>query len=288
MSFEIDEEVTIRLKKMANEMRRDCITMGNATGHLGAHFGSALSLIEIMSVLYGQVLRSPLFGSSQIYHPNRDRFILSKGHGVMAMYAALRQVGVLSSDELLSFKSNKTRLHAHPSINEQLGIDVSTGSLGLGFGVAVGIALALKKTKNIESSVYVILGDGECNEGAVWESAMTAAHFGLDNLVVIVDQNGLQYDGPTSEIMSMSNLAAQWQASGWITTEIDGHSIPTLQTELSRMSNLRANQPKVVIAKTVKGKGISFMENQPKWHHNRLSEKQFDLAMSELDEESIR
>jgi transketolase len=273
---------------MANEMRRDCIRMGNATGHLGAHFGSALSLIEIMSVLYGQVLRSPLFGSRQIYHPNRDRFILSKGHGVMAMYAALRQVGVLSSDELLSFKSNKTRLHAHPSINEQLGIDVSTGSLGLGFGVAVGIALALKKTSNIESSVYVILGDGECNEGAVWESAMTAAHFGLDNIVVIVDQNGLQYDGPTSEIMSMSNIAAQWQASGWITTEIDGHSIPALQTELSRMSNLRANQPKVVIAKTVKGKGISFMENQPKWHHNRLSEEQFDLAMSELDEGLIR
>lgn len=288
MSFINEEEVTLSLKRMANEMRRDCIKMGNATGHLGAHFGSALSLIEIMSVLYGQVLRSPLFGSSQIYHPNRDRFILSKGHGVMAMYAALHQVGVLSSEELLSFKSNKTRLHAHPSINEQLGIDVSTGSLGLGFGVAVGIALALKKAKNLEPSVYVILGDGECNEGAVWESVMTAAHFGLDNLIVIVDQNGLQYDGPTTEIMSMSNLGAQWQASGWMTTEIDGHDIPSLQNEFSRMSNLRENQPKVLIAKTVKGKGISFMENQPKWHHNRLTEEQFHLAMSELNGEVVR
>lgn len=277
------EHQEVRLMNMTLEMRRDCLTMGYATGNLGAHFGSALSLIEIMAVLYGEMLRSPLFGDHRVYSPNRDRLVLSKGHGVMAMYAALRQVGVLDEEELKSFKSNKTRLHAHPSINEQLGIDVSTGSLGLGFGVAVGLALGLKKSKNLDPNVYVILGDGECNEGAVWESAMSAAQFGLDNLIVIVDKNGLQYDGPTHEIMAMNNMSAQWSSLGWESQEIDGHSISELQSVLSLFSSSRNDQPKVVIANTTKGKGISFMENQPKWHHARLTESQLQAAIEELE-----
>lgn len=276
-------DADLSLAQMSRHMRIDCLTMGYATGKLGAHFGSALSLIEIMAVLYGEILRSPLLRTEGVYFPNRDRFVLSKGHGVMAMYAAMHQMGILTSDELPSFKSNNTRLHAHPSINEQLGIDVSTGSLGLGFGVAVGIALALKKSNNLEPSVYVVLGDGECNEGAVWESAMSAAHFGLDNLVVIVDKNGLQYDGPTSEIMGMKHLSRQWEANGWTTAEIDGHCISDLRSSLSRFSSLRNDCPKVLIANTVKGKGISFMENQAKWHHGRLTEEQLNLALQELN-----
>lgn len=283
MTFKENEIDVLMMTKMAREMRKDCLTMGYATGNLGAHFGSALSLIEIMVVLYAEILRSPLFGTSRVYYSERDRFVLSKGHGVMAMYSALRQVGVLEAEELSSFKSNKTRLYAHPSINEQLGIDVSTGSLGLGFGVAVGISLALKKTKNLEPSVYVVLGDGECNEGAVWESVMTAAHYGLDNLIVIVDKNGLQYDGPTHDIMSMDNLVMQWQSAGWSTLEVDGHSLPELRAALGHFSSLRDNTPKVLIANTIKGKGISFMENQPKWHHSRLTEQQLKFAIDELD-----
>jgi len=275
----IDEQ----LIDMCGEMRKDCIRMGYAAGKLGAHFGSSLSLIEIMAVLHGNVIKNALFGQSRVFFPDRDRFILSKGHGVMALYAVLKQLGVLSDDELLSFKANGTRLYAHPSINEQIGIEVSTGSLGLGFGIAVGIALALKRRNKLEPMVYVVLGDGECNEGAVWESAMTAAHYGLDNLIVIIDKNGLQYDGPTEEIMSMNALYNQWSAMGWLADEVDGHSVPHIRKSLGNFALTRDSIPKVLIANTIKGKGVSFMENEPRWHHGRLTQDQFNLAMSELD-----
>ena len=179
-------------------MREACLRMGFTTGFNGAHFGGGLSMVEIMAALYVGVMRvdpeRPLW-------PERDRFILSKGHGALAYYAALHQRGFVTADELMGFKSNETFLYGHPSRNPDRGIEFSSGSLGLGLALGVGTAMGMRRLGNFESRVFVVMGDGECNEGSVWESALCGAHFGLDNLVAIVDKNGLQYDGDTENIL---------------------------------------------------------------------------------------
>lgn len=262
------------LESMARKMRYDILRMGLQTGLNGAHFGGGLSLVEIMAVLYLSVMR---VNSAKPRWPERDRFILSKGHGAMAYYAALKQVGFVTDDELMTFKSNQTFLYGHPSMNIDKGIEFSSGSLGLGLALGVGTAMGLLRRGNLASRVFVLMGDGECGEGSIWESAASASHFRLSNLVAIIDKNGLQYDGPTKDILNMDGMAEKWESFGWQARIVDGHNLAEL---LAAFDNL-SGKPTVIVANTVKGKGVSYMENNPAWHHNRLTQAQFDeLALS--------
>lgn len=254
---------------VARDMRQDILRMGLQTGLNGAHFGGGLSLVEIMAALYKSVMR---VNPAAPRWPERDRFILSKGHGAMAYYAALKQAGFVTDEELMTFKSNQTFLYGHPSMNPDKGIEFSSGSLGLGLALGVGTAIGLRKRGNNQSRVFVLMGDGECGEGSVWESAASAAHFGLTNLVAIIDKNGLQYDGPTRDVLNMDGIAEKWESFGWQARTVDGHNLAEL---LNAFEDL-GNQPTVIVANTVKGKGVSFMENNPAWHHNRLTQAQFD------------
>ena len=181
----------------------------------------------------------------------RDRFIFSKGHGVMAQYAAYRQIGLLTEEQILTYKQSGSVVTAHPSLNPDLGVEFSSGSLGQGLSQGVGVALALKRKGNLDSRVFVLLGDGECDEGSVWEAAMAAASYRLDNLVAIVDKNGLQYDGDTEKVLALDDLAAKWSAFGWDAVDVDGHDVAKLLEAFST----RGDKPLAVIAHTVKGKG---------------------------------
>lgn len=257
------------LESMAREMRHDIYRMGLQTGLNGAHFGGGLSLVEIMAVLYQVVMR---VNPAQPHWPERDRFILSKGHGAMAFYAALKQVGFVTDEELMTFKSNQTFLYGHPSMNVEKGIEFSSGSLGLGLALGVGTAMGLRKRGNNSPRVFVLMGDGECGEGSVWESAASAAHFGLSNLVAIIDKNGLQYDGPTKDVLNMDGMAEKWESFGWQARTVNGHNTKELMNAFESLGG----KPTVIVANTVKGKGVSYMENNPAWHHNRLTQAQFD------------
>ncbi len=271
------EAIINRCTDAARQMRIDSIKAIYNVGNTGGHIGGTLSMIEIMAVLFLGVMqydpKNPLW-------EQRDRFILSKGHGALAQYAAMKQLGMISEEEWQTFKKEGTFLFAHPSRNLEKGIEFSSGSLGQGVSLAVGVALALKKKKN-EAHIYVLVGDGECNEGSVWEAIASASHFKLDNLTVIVDRNGLQYDGKTEDILSMENFGAKFSAFGLHTEEVDGHDAGALYDALT----LKWDGPKVVIADTIKGKGVSFMEGVPQWHNGRLSEKQYMQALQEQGEE---
>lgn len=262
-------------RTLANAIRLDCIRMGSRTGTNGAHYGGGLSLVEIMATLYGAVMR---VDPSNPRMPERDRLILSKGHGAMAYYSALKHMGFCSDEELLSFKSNDTFLYGHPSMNPDRGIEFSSGSLGLGLSLGVGTAMGLRRRGNRRPRVFVVMGDGECDEGSVWEAAASAAHFGLGNLVAIIDQNGLQYDGTTEEIMGMGDMPAKWESFGWQARSVDGHDVEALIEAMA----VSEDKPTAIVARTVKGKGISFMENDPVWHHSRLSDEQLQQALEEV------
>jgi transketolase len=273
MSMRLKQET---LSQMADEIRLDCLRMGLNTGANGAHFGGGLSLVEIMAVLYGHVMR---IDPSRPRWEGRDRFVLSKGHGAMAYYAALKQVGFVTDDELMTFKSNNTFLYGHPSMNVERGIEFSSGSLGLGLALGIGTALGLRLKGNTDPRVYVLLGDGECNEGSIWESAISASHFGLSNLTVIIDKNGLQYDGVTEHILNMGDLASKFESFGWSVQVVNGHDIGELLAAFDKQSQ----RPSAIVANTIKGKGVPYMENNATWHHNRLSQKQFDEIIKDRE-----
>lgn len=270
------DQKTETLHQMADEIRLDCLRMGLNTGANGAHFGGGLSLVEIMAVLYGHVMR---IDPSRPRWEGRDRFVLSKGHGAMSYYAALKQVGFVTDDELMTFKGNNTFLYGHPSMNVDRGIEFSSGSLGLGLALGIGTALGLRLKGNTDPRVYVLLGDGECNEGSVWESAISASHFGLSNLTVVIDKNGLQYDGATENILNMGDLASKFESFGWSVQVVNGHDIGELLAAFDKQSQ----RPSAIVANTIKGKGVPYMENNPTWHHNRLSQKQFDEIIKDRE-----
>ncbi len=267
---------TTKLKEISRLIRRNLIEMTYNTGLQGAHIAGALSMVEILTVLYFNILN---FNPKNPTEETRDRFILSKGHGVMAQYAVFEQMGLITKEELLTYKKNGSFISAHPSMNKNLGIEFSSGSLGQGLSLGVGTALALKQKKNFSSKVYVLLGDGECNEGSVWESAMSASNFELDNLIVIIDKNSLQYDGKTEDIMKLEPFKEKWESFGFKTVILDGHNTPELQ---KGFETVHRGNPLCIIAKTIKGKGISFMENEPKWHNGALSKELHDKALVEL------
>lgn len=266
----------ISLKKAAKECRKDVIQMTYNVGGIGAHIGGSLSLVEIMTVLYHEILN---FDPKNPADEKHDRVILSKGHGVMAQYALFKQRGLITENELMSFKKENSWLTAHPVMNVNHGIDFSTGSLGQGLALGIGSAYGMKLKGNFESKVYVILGDGECDEGSVWEGVMSAAQLKLDNLIVIIDKNGLQFDDKTTAIVSLDDMAEKWRAFGWEASTVNGHDVTALKTALSE----KKDRPYVVVAETIKGKGVSFIENVPKWHLGKLSKEQFEQAMAEQE-----
>jgi transketolase len=265
-----------RCRAWAKQIRKWVLQMTLGAGPLGAHAGGALSMVEILSVLYLDVLR---YDVKNGLWEKRDRFILSKGHGSPSFYGALCLAGFIDEKELATFKANETRLYGHPAMNPSIGIEFSSGSLGQGLSLGVGTALALKSRGNDVSRTFVIVGDGELNEGSCWEAAMSANHFGLRNLVAIVDKNGMQYDGFTGPVMNTGDLAAKWRSFGWTAREVDGHDVEALHGALKAATA----GPLVVIAKTIRGKGVSFMENARVWHHSRLTQAMFDQAMAEQD-----
>ena len=269
------EKLAERCRKVASRIRQDAVELTYSLGHTGAHIGGALSLAEIMAVLYCGVLN---ITPDTVQDEKRDRLIFSKGHGTLALYPAMMYAGLLTREELNTYKQNETFLYAHPSMNRARGIEFSSGSLGQGLSLGVGCALALQRKHNDTSKVYVVLGDGECDEGSVWEAAQSAAHYRCRNLIAVIDQNGLQYDGPKEQIMGISSFAKVWEGFGWKTCEVDGHDVNTLLEAFSKAED----GPWAIIAHTVKGKGVSFMENDALWHNHSLTERQYLEAMSEL------
>lgn len=262
-------------KQLAQKMRLRALEMAFASGKNGAHLGGGLSAIEIFASLYGAVLN---YSVSNPFDENRDRLVVSKGHCVLAYYTALYNAGFMTDDDLKKFEVNGEHLHGHATRELQRGIEFSGGSLSMGMSFAVGEAFACKK-KGLNSRVFVIVGDGECDEGLIWESAMAAANFQLSNLVVIVDQNKLQYDGPTTEIMNHISLAEKFSSFGFDVEEVDGHDCSQLINSLNKTSD----KPRCVIAKTIKGKGVSFMEDKKEWHHGSINQEQYELAIKEVE-----
>ena len=266
-----------QLAAKANEMRVDIVRMIAEAG--SGHPGGSLSCIDILTALYfGGVMKHD---PAQPKMEDRDWFFLAKGHAAPALYAALAHAGYFPVDELMTLRKLGTRLQGHPDSSMVPGVEVSTGSLGQGLSVAAGVAAGLKLDEK-PAAVFAVLGDGECEEGQVWEAAMFAAHRGLDNLVAIVDNNGLQIDGKITDVCNPEDLGAKFEAFGWTVSHVDGHDIDALITLLNELKADRAGKPHAVIAATVKGKGVSFMENQAGWHGKAPNAEQLQTALAEL------
>lgn len=258
--------------ELARHIRR-IILQQSRRAHVG-HIGSALSVADLLAALYGGALRL-----STPDHPDRDRFVLSKGHAALALYAALHLRGWLTAAELNTYCGDGTLLGVHPE-RALRGIDFATGSLGHGLSLAAGAALAARLSGSSRRA-FALISDAECNEGAVWEAAMFAAHHQLSNLVVIVDQNGQQALGHTSEVLDLSPLEERWRAFGWDTRVVDGHDVGAL-IETMRALDTRSGPPRILIARTVFGAGVSYMRGQVKWHYLPMSEEEYQRAMIEV------
>ncbi len=268
------------VEKMAARMRRDAIEMGYVAGERGAHFGPALSSMEIVASLFFGIMHHDPKNPGMA---DRDRFVQSKGHACLAYYAALAEAGYITREHMATFKGDESFLSGHPSRNARYGIEVSSGSLGNGFSVACGMAKAAK-IKGENHTVYCLVGDGECNEGLVWEAAMNAAKNRLDNLVAIVDRNGVQLAGKTREIMDF-DIEAVWRAFGWEVLVVEsGNDAESILEALEKVRDSKSGQPHVIIANTVKGKGISFMEDSLSWHARPMNREQYEQAVSELEQ----
>jgi len=264
-----------RLKEVATNARIEVVKMTHTVG--SGHTGSALGLSEILTCLYFKELR---IDTSNPGWSDRDRLILSKGHACPILYAMLALKGYFSLEELKTLRQIGSRLQGHPDMKKTPGIDMTTGSLGAGLSIGVGMALCAKLDKK-DYRVFVIMGDGETNEGTIWEAAMTANKFKLDNLIGIVERNNLQIDGFSEDIMPMEPLEAKWESFNWNIINIDGHNIEEILGAFDRQKEMKG-KPTVIIAKTVKGKGVSFMENQCSWHGKAPDKEEYKKAIEEL------
>ncbi len=263
------------LKSVANQIRQDIVVMVNAAG--SGHPGGSLSASEILTALYfGEMNIDPKEPKLE----SRDRFVLSKGHAAPVVYAALARRGYFDTSELINLRKLGHMLQGHPNMEYVPGIDMSTGSLGQGISAASGMALAAK-VDNTDVRTYTLLGDGELNEGLVWEAMMFAAHYKLDNLLAVVDYNGLQIDGANEDVMGIAPLDKKFESFGWHVITIDGHNFEEIFAAFETAKTIKG-KPTVVIAKTVKGKGVSFMENQASWHGTAPSAEQLEKAIEEL------
>jgi transketolase len=264
------------MEAIAKRLRRHIITM---TGRAGSgHPGGSLSAVEILTALYFKVLRHK---PSDPHWSDRDRFILSKGHAAPALYATLAECGYFPVEELLTLRQMDSRLQGHTDRTVTPGVEMSAGALGQGLSFATGVALAGRLNLK-DYRVYVLLGDGECDEGQVWEAAMAAAHFKVDNLVAIVDNNGQQIGGWNRDVMNLEPFNKKWQAFGWQVVEVDGHDLVQLIQAFDRAKKIK-RQPTVIIAHTIKGKGVSFMENNPDFHGKAPNAEEVKLALKELE-----
>ncbi|KAA0012291.1 MAG: transketolase [Thermoplasmata archaeon] len=272
-----DKALIKDLKRKALEIRKWVIESVYRAG--SGHPGGSLSIADVMACLYFHEMRH---NPKDPKWPDRDRLVLSKGHAAPALYAALALAGYFPVEELKNLRKIGHFLQGHPCMKKVPGVDMSTGSLGHGLSVAVGMALA-GKLDGKDYRVFVILGDGEVQEGQIWEAANSASHYKLDNIIAILDRNGLQIDGPTEEIMHVEPIAWRWQAFGWDVIEIDGHDIEEI---LDTFHEIKMNEkPTIIIANTIKGKGVSFMEGTLSFHGKPPSEEQYKKAMSELEQE---
>ena len=270
---------SLELKAIANEMRKDIIRMLEAAG--SGHPGGSLSCIDMLTALYfGGVLKHD---PNDPKLPDRDYFILSKGHAAPALYATLAHAGYFPVDELATLRKLGSRLQGHPDSSLVPGVEVGTGSLGQGLSISAGLA-AGARLDGAGQTVFTILGDGECQEGQVWEAATFAAHQKLDNLVAIVDGNGLQIDGATTDVCQVGDLGDKFAAFGWDVHRVDGHDIDAMIELFNALKADRSGKPHLVAATTVKGKGVSFMENQAGWHGKAPNADQAAQALTELEE----
>lgn len=272
------------IEELARRMRCDIIEMLAEAG--SGHPGGSLSAADIVAVLFGAVMRHD---ATRPDDSERDRFVLSKGHAAPVLYAALAQAGYFGRDHLKTLRKLGSILQGHPDSTKTPGVEISTGSLGQGLAVANGIALALRLDGRAEPTVFCLLGDGELQEGEVWEAAMFAPHHGLTNVVAIVDHNGLQIDGACSEVMCLGDIGAKFAAFGWDAMECDGHDVERLLEVLggARERAEAAGRPVAVICRTVKGKGVSFMEGDADWHGKAPSREQAHAALFELGCEEV-
>lgn len=264
------------LKEQAKDIRKDIVTMiGMAKS---GHPGGSLSAVEILTYLYFEEMK---INPAEPKWEERDRFVLSKGHAAPVLYATLAHRGFFSIEELTTLRKLGSHLQGHPDMKKVPGVDMSTGSLGTGFSAATGIALACQLDKK-NNYVYALLGDGELQEGQVWEAAMSAAHYKLDNLIAFVDNNGLQIDGNIDSVLSPNPIDQKFMAFGWHVQIIDGHDFQQIANAI-KVAKAEKGKPSMIIAKTIKGKGVSYMENQAGWHGSAPNEEQVAQAMTELN-----
>lgn len=267
------------LKELAKVIRKDIVSMLTESG--SGHPGGSLSATDILTTLYFNEMK---IDPKDPHNPDRDRFVLSKGHAAPVLYATLARKGYFDVKELKTLRKLGSNLQGHPNMNDLPGIDMSTGSLGQGISAAVGMSLA-GKLDNKDYRVFALLGDGELEEGQVWEASMSAAHYKLDNLTVFVDFNGLQIDGDIHKVMNPSPIDKKFEAFGWKTILIDGHNYEEIIAAIEEAKATK-DRPTAIIAKTIKGKGVSFMENEAAWHGTAPNKEQCEQALKEIGGEN--
>ncbi len=270
------------LRVHADHIRKVSLKMAYECGG-NAHLGGGISLIEALTVLYGSVMNTR---NRSLPYEKQDKFILSKGHGVLGLYAALAEFGIIEEELLSTFLADGSDLIAHPVMKPELGLESSSGSLGQGISMGVGLALSARK-KGYDYQTYVLCGNGECNEGSVWEACMSAVNFGLDNFTLFIDNNHMQSDGRSDGVMNVSDkYCSMLKALGFQTIVVDGNNVEELYNAF--LEEHSKGLPKAIVGNTIKGKGISFMENNNEWHHNRLTKDQYELALAELEDRSVQ
>jgi transketolase len=273
----VNDEAIRELKDRARRMRIDILKMLHGCG--SGHTGGSLSATDIMAALYFYKMK---YDPKNPVWRGRDYFILSKGHAAPVLYASLAHAGFMETVELCTLRKIGSRLQGHPDSKYLPGVEISTGSLGQGLSVACGIALAHKLDK-MPNRVYALLGDGELQEGQIWEAAMTASHYKLDNLCAIIDNNGLQIDGPVAKVMGVEPITDKWRAFGWDVMDIDGHDMVQIVSALDRADTVKG-RPTSIICRTVKGKGSKVFEGKVEFHGTTPSKEELELALKELDE----
>lgn len=271
-----DTATVKKIERMALQLRFDLLDI-LGVGKVG-HLGGSSSMAEIAACLYFHAMR---YDPKNPKDPDRDRFLLSKGHCVLIQYAALVELGVIPREELKKVKTLEGCLQGHPDMDRTPGIEAVTGSLGMGLSIGLGMALGFRLDRR-PSRVYVVMGDGELSEGQIWEAAMAAAAFKVDNLTGFVDLNRIQATGPTCEILDIPDIARKWAAFGWEVLSIDGHDVRQILTALDTAQKTKG-RPTVIVAETVKGKGFSFAENNAAFHNGALTADQYRQALSELE-----
>ncbi len=269
-----EEKEKMNYEEKGKELRREVLKMLYACQ--SGHPGGSLSCVEILMALYYEVMN---VDPKDPQKPDRDRFVLSKGHACPTLYAILADLGFFPKEDLAGLRQIDSHLQGHPDCTKTPGIDMNAGSLGQGIALAMGLALAAKHAK-ASYHVYTVVGDGECQEGLVWEAAMASAHYRLDNLTVLLDHNGLQIDGSNDQVMSLGNIVEKFRAFGFECFEVDGHDVEAITAALKAPVS---GKPKFICCNTVKGKGVSFMENEYGWHGKPMNAEQFAAAMKELE-----